>query len=62
LGVSRSDSCDYIQKTYRRKAIKYHPDHGGDVDFFAKMTHAKDVLGNPQTRAVYDAYGEDGIK
>lgn len=62
LGAKKTDTCEEIRKKYRKKAIKYHPDHGGDSTFFAEMTQAKNVLTNRESRAIYDRYGVDGIK
>ena len=61
LGVKKSDTCDQILRTYRKAALKHHPDRGGDPDKFAQMTHAKDILTDPEKRKVYDKYGEEGI-
>lgn len=62
LGVSKTASCDEIKKAYRRLAIKKHPDKGGDPKEFAELTHAAEILTDPDKRQVYDRYGEEGIK
>ncbi|MEX2324544.1 MAG: molecular chaperone DnaJ [Nitriliruptoraceae bacterium] len=60
LGVSKDASADDIKRAYRRKAREYHPDAGGDEEMFKKVTHAHNVLSDPQTRARYDRFGDDG--
>lgn len=63
LGVSKNATQDEIKKAYRKLSLKYHPDkHTGDTpeeqkkneDLFKDVTHAYDVLGNPEKRAQYD--------
>jgi DnaJ family protein A protein 2 len=61
VGATREDTCDVIKKKFRKKARTAHPDKGGDPKIFAAMTHAADVLSDPEKRKVYDQYGEDGI-
>jgi molecular chaperone DnaJ len=60
LGVPRDASTDEIKRAYRRKAREHHPDAGGDEDSFKRLTHAHQVLSDPQRRARYDRFGDDG--
>lgn len=70
LGVSKTASADEIKSAYRRLAKKYHPDVYATADEktkkdaeakFKEITHAYDVLSDPQKKAAYDQYGsEDG--
>jgi DnaJ homolog subfamily A member 2 len=62
LGVDKKASMDEIKKAYRKKAIKMHPDKGGDQEEFQKLQQAYDTLFDKDKREVYDKYGEDGIK
>ncbi|HVE33129.1 MAG TPA: molecular chaperone DnaJ [Gemmatimonadaceae bacterium] len=66
LEVERSASDDDIKKAYRKLAMKYHPDrNNGSKDAeerFKSITEAYDVLRDPQKRAVYDRYGEAGLR
>lgn len=57
LGVSKSASADEIKRAYRRLALKYHPDRGGDHDKFKEINEAYQALSDPQKRAQYDQFG-----
>lgn len=60
LGVPEKASADEIKKAYRRRARECHPDAGGDEEEFKRITHAYQVLSDPQARARYDRFGDDG--
>ncbi len=66
LGVSRDADEATLKKAYRRLAMEYHPDrNNGDRTAearFKEVTEAYEVLRDPQKRAVYDRYGEAGLK
>lgn len=55
LGVNRQSSEDEIKKAYRKLAMKYHPDRGGDEKKFKEISTAYDVLSDPQKRQMLDA-------
>lgn len=55
LGVPRTANQDEIKKAYRKLAMKYHPDRGGDSAQFQKIQEAYDTLGDEQKRAFYDS-------
>ncbi|TVU18095.1 hypothetical protein EJB05_34165 [Eragrostis curvula] len=65
LGVGRGATDDELKKAYRRLAMKYHPDKNPSPQadsLFKQVSEAYDVLSDPQKRAIYDQYGEDGLK
>ncbi|KAF4353307.1 hypothetical protein G4B88_015261 [Cannabis sativa] len=62
LGVSNNASPDDLKKAYKKAAMKNHPDKGGDPEKFKEVGQAYEVLSNPEKRALYDEYGEDGLK
>ena len=61
LGVERGASDDEIKKSYRKQALKYHPDKNpGDKtaeENFKELGEAYEVLCDTQKRAAYDQYG-----
>ena len=62
LEVIQTSSLDEIKKSYRRLALLHHPDRGGDAEKFKKISHAYEVLSDPQKRQNYDTVGtEDTI-
>lgn len=65
LGVFRDASEDDVKRAYRKLAMEYHPDRNSSPDAEAKfkeIVEAYEVLRDPQKRAVYDRYGEAGLK
>ena len=66
LGVARSADTEEIKKTYRQLALKYHPDRNqGSKEAearFKEVTEAYEVLRDSEKRALYDRYGEQGLK
>lgn len=67
LGAARDADQDAIKKAYRKAALKWHPDRNLDNKEvaeakFKEIAEAYDVLSDPQKKAVYDQYGEEGLK
>lgn len=67
LKVDRSANDDDLKKAYRTLAMKWHPDKNPNNKKeaeakFKQISEAYEVLSDPQKRAVYDHYGEDGLK
>ena len=54
LGVERNASDDEIKKAFRKLAVKYHPDRGGDEAKFKEISEAYETLSNPDKRKEYD--------
>ena len=61
LGVTRTANAEDIKKAYRKLAMQHHPDRNhGNKDAekkFKDLSHAYDVLKDPDKRAAYDRYG-----
>lgn len=62
LGVSPTCQESELRSAYKKKALRLHPDKGGDPQEFQRMKEAYDVLIDPQRRKTYDAYGVEGLK
>jgi molecular chaperone DnaJ len=64
LGVDRGASADEIKRAYRKLARELHPDVNPSAvasDQFKLVTHAYDVLSDPQQRQQYDLGGQGGL-
>ena len=61
LGLSKSASDSEIKSSYRKLAMKYHPDKNPDdkkaEDNFREITESYEILKDSQKRAAYDQYG-----
>lgn len=61
LGVDRNASDEEIKKTYRKLALKYHPDKNPDdasaEERFKEINEAYEVLGDSKKRVKYDQLG-----
>lgn len=62
LGISRSATEKEIRAAFRRLARKYHPDLNPSqpkaAEQFVEINEAHEVLSNPETRRLYDRYGD----
>jgi molecular chaperone DnaJ len=61
LQVTRTVEFEEIKRSYRKLAVKHHPDKNpGDSEAearFREIAEAYDILGDPEKRAAYDRYG-----
>ena len=61
LRVERTCTDDEIKKSYRRIAVKVHPDrckHPRATEAFQRISHAYQTLSDPDKRAHYDRFGD----
>ncbi|MEA5468026.1 DnaJ domain-containing protein, partial [Spirulina sp. 06S082] len=62
LGVSKTSSAEEIKKSFRKLALKYHPDRNpGDQKAearFKEISEAYEVLSDPDKRKKYDQFGQ----
>lgn len=65
LEVPRDADESTIKKSYRKIAMKYHPDRNPDdktaEEKFKEAAEAYEVLSDPDKRAKYDRYGHAGV-
>ncbi len=67
LGVPKNASEEEIKKSYRKLAMKHHPDRNhGDTSKdaeakFKEVKEAYEMLSDSQKRAAYDQYGHAGV-
>ncbi len=66
LNVGRNASEDEIKRSYRKLAVKYHPDKNPGnkpaEESFKEATEAYEVLKDSQKRQLYDQYGHAGLR
>jgi molecular chaperone DnaJ len=66
LGVSRQATADELKKSFRKLAMKFHPDKNpgskAAEDSFKEITEAYDVLSDPKKRQLYDQFGHAGAQ
>ncbi|MCW5626047.1 MAG: DnaJ domain-containing protein, partial [Burkholderiales bacterium] len=65
LGVNRDASDEDIKKSYRKLAMKFHPDRNPDnkdaEEKFKEAKEAYEVLSDASKRQAYDSYGHAGV-
>ena len=67
LGLAKNASDEEIKKSYRKAAMKYHPDRNQGEgakkaeEQFKEAKEAYEMLSNPQKRAAYDQHGHAGV-
>lgn len=67
LKVPKTATDDDLKKAYRKLAMKWHPDKNPNNKKeaeakFKQISEAYEVLSDAQKRAIYDQYGEEGLK
>ena len=66
LGVDRNASADDIKRSYRKLAMKYHPDRNPDDKEaeakFKECAEAFEVLSDSEKRQRYDKFGHEGLR
>lgn len=58
LNIAKDADEDAVKKAYRKLALKYHPDKGGDAKTFQALSLAHSILSDPEKRKIYDQTGE----
>ena len=65
LGVQRDSSDEDIKRSYRKLAMKFHPDRNTDdknsEEKFKEAKEAYEVLSDGKKRAAYDQFGHAGV-
>ncbi|NXI56782.1 DJB12 protein, partial [Chloroceryle aenea] len=64
LGVNREASDEDLKKSYRKLALKFHPDKNhtpGATEAFKAIGNAYAVLSNPEKRKQYDQFGDEKL-
>lgn len=66
LGLSKTASETDIKKSYRKLALKWHPDKNQDCKekaskMFKELGEAYSILSDKDKRAAYDRYGHAGF-
>lgn len=67
LEIPRTASLEEINSQFRSLSLRYHPlrnptNMALNAQRFAQICEAHDVLSNVATKAIYDIYGEYGLK
>lgn len=65
LGIPKTATADEIKKTYRKLALKYHPDKNPNdptaPEKFKEVNRAHGILSDLTKRNIYDNYGSLGL-
>jgi len=65
LEVDKSASADEIKKSYRKLALKWHPDKNKSAEAeekFKEINEAYEILSDSKKRQTYDQFGEAAFK
>ena len=65
LNISKTASGIEIKRSYRKLAMKYHPDRNQGDDTaeikFKEISEAYEILSDPQKKSRYDQFGYEGV-
>ncbi|XP_066997139.1 dnaJ homolog subfamily C member 5 isoform X2 [Anabrus simplex] len=65
LGLPKTATADEVKKTYRKLALKYHPDKNPNnpeaAEKFKEVNRAHSILSDLTKRNIYDNYGSLGL-
>ena len=61
LGVGETAPANEIKKSFRKLAVKHHPDKGGSKEKFQEINEAHAVLSDEKKRQQYDLYRKGGF-
>lgn len=65
LGLPKTATADEIKKTFRKLALKYHPDKNPNnpeaSEKFKEVNRAHSILSDQSKRNIYDNYGSLGL-
>src|SRR5580765_8401980 len=66
LDVSKTSTIEEIKSSYRKSALKWHPDRNPENKEeaevrFRECTEAYSILSDPNKRQIYDTYGHAGL-
>lgn len=65
LGVPRNATAEEIKKSYRKMALKYHPDKNPGnkeaEESFKEAAEAYSVLIDTEKKSIYDQFGHEGL-
>jgi molecular chaperone DnaJ len=65
LGVAKNASEEELKKSYRKLAMKFHPDRNPDSkdaeEKFKEAKEAYEMLSDPKKREAYDRFGHAGV-
>ena len=66
LEVDKNSTEEQIKKSYRKLAMKHHPDKNPNdkksEDTFKKISEAYEILSDKEKRSIYDKYGKQGLE
>ncbi|ORZ39451.1 DnaJ domain-containing protein [Catenaria anguillulae PL171] len=65
LNIPKCADPQEVRTAFRRLVLRHHPDRTkepGAVETYKIICEAFDVLHNPETRAIYDLFGHDGLE